>query len=267
MKTVYSCFPEGKLKCLTLSYDDGNHADRRLVEIFNKYGLKGTFHLNSQSMSDNNGWRIPIEEVSSLYKGHEVSAHTASHPMIDRCPLPFVAQEIIEDRIALEKQAGYPVRGMSYPFGAHTKAIRDMLPGLGIEYSRTVGATFDFHIPDDFLQWDSTCHHGNRLMEMAEKFLALYKTWNQYLFYVWGHSYEFDQQNNWELIEEFAKLMGGRDDIWYATNIEIVDCVNDFKNLKFAADNSFVYNPGARDCWVRVGEEVVRIPSGKQVVL
>ena len=47
MKVIYICFPEGKHKVLTMSYDDGKLADRRLVSIFNHYGIKGTFHLNS----------------------------------------------------------------------------------------------------------------------------------------------------------------------------------------------------------------------------
>ena len=36
MKRIYICFPEGKNKVFTLSYDDGKNADKRLVEIFNK---------------------------------------------------------------------------------------------------------------------------------------------------------------------------------------------------------------------------------------
>ena len=44
MKVIYICFPEGKHKVLTMSYDDGKLADRRLVSIFNHYGIKGTFH-------------------------------------------------------------------------------------------------------------------------------------------------------------------------------------------------------------------------------
>ncbi|WP_330672485.1 hypothetical protein [Acetatifactor muris] len=36
---VYTCFPEGKAKALTMSYDDGKLQDERLVEIFNKYGI------------------------------------------------------------------------------------------------------------------------------------------------------------------------------------------------------------------------------------
>ena len=43
---IYTCFPEGKAKALTMSYDDGRLQDERLVEIFNKYGIRGTFNLN-----------------------------------------------------------------------------------------------------------------------------------------------------------------------------------------------------------------------------
>lgn len=47
MNRVYCCYPGGKFKALTMSYDDGQIHDRRLVEIFNRHGIKGTFHLNS----------------------------------------------------------------------------------------------------------------------------------------------------------------------------------------------------------------------------
>ena len=38
--------------------------------------------------------------------------------------------------------------------------------------------------------------------------------------------FEFDNNDNWNVIEEFAKKIGNREDIWYATNIEIYDYVN-----------------------------------------
>ena len=47
MNKIYKAFPGGKHKVLTLSYDDGKVQDRRLVKIFNKYGIKATFNLNS----------------------------------------------------------------------------------------------------------------------------------------------------------------------------------------------------------------------------
>lgn len=47
MSYIFLRFPEFKDKTLTLSYDDGAIYDRKLIEIMNKYGLKGTFNLNS----------------------------------------------------------------------------------------------------------------------------------------------------------------------------------------------------------------------------
>ena len=51
------------------------------------------------------------------------------------------------------------------------------------------------------------------------------------MMYVWGHSYEFTDQNNWELMEQFCEMMSGKEDIWYATNIEIVDYMKAAENL------------------------------------
>ena len=47
---LFDAFPGGKRKALVLSYDDGRVEDRRLVEIFNRHGLRGTFHLNSGNL-------------------------------------------------------------------------------------------------------------------------------------------------------------------------------------------------------------------------
>ena len=34
LKEIYTCFPGGKHKALTMSYDDSGIDDKRLVEIF-----------------------------------------------------------------------------------------------------------------------------------------------------------------------------------------------------------------------------------------
>ena len=267
MKTVYTCFPGGKFKCLTMSYDDGKLADRRLVELFNRTGIRGTFHLNSAlALTDEK--RIRPEEYPALYAGHEVSCHTVTHPTIARCPMPNVVSQVLEDRRALEGVMGYPVRGLSYPNGLYTADICDMLRHTGIRYARVVGSSEDFAMPEDFMRWKATCHHAHRLLELGEEFLALNKPQYLFLMYVWGHSYEFDRDDNWALIEAFCERLGGREDIWYATNIEIVDYVDVFSRLQFAADNSFVFNPSAASAWIRVNNgEPIEIPGGTQVAL
>ena len=73
---VYTCFPGGKAKALTMSYDDGKLEDIRLVEIFNKYGIKGTFNINYGQMDiDQTGLphpRLHKDQVKDLYQGHEI---------------------------------------------------------------------------------------------------------------------------------------------------------------------------------------------------
>lgn len=56
MNNIKNLFKGGRKKALTLSYDDGITQDKRLVSIFNKYGLKATFNLNSGIQSEENYW-------------------------------------------------------------------------------------------------------------------------------------------------------------------------------------------------------------------
>ena len=265
MKTIYYCFPGGKHKVLTMSYDDGRIEDRKLIPIFNTYGIKGTFHVNSGRFEDPR--RIKPEEFKELYKGHEVSCHTSTHPTIERCPMEQIVREVMDDRAELERLMGYPVRGLSYPNGSYNKAIVDVLPRLGIRYARTVHSTEGFGMPDNFLEWKATCHHTKNLMELGKKFIALNKTQYLYMMYVWGHSYEFSNDNNWDLMEDFCKLTGGRDDTWYATNIQIVDYMEVCERLQFSSDLSFVYNPSVHSAWLNVGRNIMEIKGGEQVSL
>lgn len=86
--------------------------------------------------------------------------------------------------------------------------------------------------------------------------------------YVWGHSYEFDADDNWNRIEEFCRIVGGREDIWYATNIEIIDYMQVLHNLKFSADSTAVYNPSAHSAWLVVGDKhIVEVPGGEYTKL
>ena len=266
MNRVYCCYPGGKHKALTMSYDDGRISDRRLVEIFNRYGIRGTFHLNGGLFSDPR--RVRPEEVASLYAGHEVACHTLTHPTLARCPLPEAAEEVLADRRALEALTGYPVRGMSYPNGSVSEELERLLPLCGVRYSRVVGNSEGFALPQNPYRWQATCHHNHRLLELGEQFAALRKAQYLYLMYVWGHSYEFDDRDNWDLIETFCAQMGGRDDTWYCTNVELMDCLDDFSRLQFAADNSFARNPGARDCWIRVNDgEGIPVAGGQTLRL
>ena len=71
----------GKMKALTFSYDDGVTQDIRLIELFNKYGLKATFNLNSEFLGGQNNLvrngveithnKVKAQDVRAIYTGHE----------------------------------------------------------------------------------------------------------------------------------------------------------------------------------------------------
>ncbi len=256
-----SLFPGGRTKALTLSYDDGVVDDRRLVEIFNQHGLRGTFHLNSGMLGDDT--KLAPKEIATLFAGHEVSAHAVTHPFLEQLPPAAVIHELTEDRRRLEELCGYPVRGMSYPFGTYSREIIALLPSIGIKYARTVNKTGQFNLPDDFLAWHPTLHHKHELLETAQRFIDL-PQWSPrlQLFYVWGHSYEFRNDKNRELIEQFGAKIGRRDDIWYATNIEIVDSVQAQRRVEFSADFGTALNPTAAEVWIKAGKTPVRLAPG-----
>ncbi|MDD3886573.1 MAG: polysaccharide deacetylase family protein [Victivallaceae bacterium] len=258
-------FPGGKSKALTFSYDDGCTFDRRLVEIFNRYGMKSTFNLNSGKMHDDE--HVAMDEAAGLYRGHEIAAHCATHGNLIYLPREDVVEEVRSDRYALETVAKRPVTGMAYPYGTISDWLCHALDTLGIEYSRTTRSTNNFSLPEDFRLWDPTCHH-NSALALIDSFIDL-PVWSKLpLFYIWGHSYEFDRQDNWELIEDICTRLAGRDDIWYATNGEICHYINAVRSLRFGVAGRFVTNPSATGVWIRRADGTpLEIPGGATLQL
>ncbi|MBP5181657.1 MAG: polysaccharide deacetylase family protein [Lentisphaeria bacterium] len=251
-------FPEGRGKALTFSYDDGCIYDRKLIEIFDRYGMKGTFNLNSGLMGK--GRRLSESEIRELYKNHEIACHGLNHETMPKLSLLSAVEEILEDRKNLERISGKIVRGMAYAYGARSPETDRLLASLGIAYARRT-CEGSFGIPDDFLEWQTTCHHAHALLEKGEAFLKLKS--KLFLMYVWGHSYEFEDQGNWDIMERFCAKMAGQEDIWYATNIEICEYLKATKEIVTSADCRILYNPTALTLWGEWGEERFRILPGE----
>lgn len=258
-------FAAGKDKALTFSYDDAQIYDRRLVDIFNQYGMKATFHLNS-GILDMEGF-VNGQEVGELYAGHEVACHAVTHPFFNELSQGQTVREILEDRYALEKYAGQIVRGFSYPFGEYNDRLVRIAKDLGIVYARTVEDRMNFNLPSDFMYWHPTCHHNKVTDEMIEDFINPPEFRNLALFYIWGHSFEFEREDNWEHICHICEALQGREDVWYATNIEIYEYVTAMRSLVMSADGRILYNPTAIPVWFMNGNNKICLPAGKSVNL
>jgi peptidoglycan/xylan/chitin deacetylase (PgdA/CDA1 family) len=270
-------FPQGKSKALILSFDDGQVADKHLVKLMNEYGLVGTFHLNSNKLGTKD--YLTKEEVKSLYKGHEVSGHTANHPGLTTLSKIDVIYEVVEDRKELERLMGYPVRGMSYPFGNTNDFVIEAITGLGIEYARTVDDTYNFGMPTDFLKWQPTIHlfgktnyipndTANDSRELAQFYQLtadFLKANSLALFYVWGHSWEYEEPGNkWAEVEKFFKMISQNPEIYYTTQIGLVDYIDAFKNLKFSVNKEMVTNLSSIDVFVKINGKVFTIEAGSK---
>lgn len=270
----YMRFPGGRSKALTFSYDDGVKADVRLVEIFNKNGVKGTFNLNSL-LFDCPSWhgRMDEEETYLTFcnRPHEVALHGARHIYLNKVPLPEAVNELVQNRLYLENKFQRIVRGMAYAYNAYNGEILNILPQLGIVYARTTHATHGFGMPENFLEWNPTCHHTDpELPALVQKFSSdapenELKNREPWLMYIWGHSYEFDDDGNWRIIEDVCGLLGNREDIWYATNGEIYDYVSAYRSLVFSIDGERAYNPSAIPVWLEIRGKVYKIAPAQTI--
>lgn len=217
-------------KAVTFSYDDGVEQDVRLVEIFNKYGIKCTFNLNTGLDYNHGTWkcgdfwvhRLNLPETAELYDGHEIAVHGRQHLCLTELSPEELHTELYYDAAEIERIFGVKPVGMAYSYGAYNEAAIEKLREMGIRYARTVGSSYSFDEQDDLLLYRPTCHHEDeRLFELVDEFLSTESDKPQVL-YIWGHSYEFEERGNWDRFEKLCSILGGRDDIFYGTNKQVL---------------------------------------------
>ena len=170
---------------------------------------------------------LPLAQLPEVYKNHEVAGHTNTHLHLEQLDDARLHEEIHRGQDTLEQLFGRKLLGLAYPYGTYNDHVVDALREAGVRYARTTAQTESFELPQDLLRMTTTCRHANaHLLDLARQFAAA-KPDHPQLFYLWGHSYEFDQFDNWELIEEFCRIVSGREDIFYGTNAEVLPGVQE----------------------------------------
>ena len=227
----------GKLKAVTFSYDDGVTQDIRLIGLLDKYGLKSTFNLNSAYLGlhgrlDRENMvvshnKIQACKVKETYKRHEVAMHTLSHPNLTEVDDETIVWQVEQDRNLLTGLVGYDVVGMAYPCGGvnnDDRVAAVIKNRTGVKYARTITSTYNFDLQLNLHRFNPSVYHVmefDKLMELGRQFVDL-KTTAPQLFYIWGHSYEFDIADHWRRMEDFCQLISGQPDIFYGTNKEVL---------------------------------------------
>jgi len=289
-------FPQGKIKAVTLSYDDGCFQDIRFAKLLDKYGLKGTFNLNSSWIGNQNtgrhyivnGEKKPMRYMTAdeirehiLKSGHEIALHGQHHKANGKLRSIEGIQEILNCRLAIEKEFGIIVRGLAYPDsginhlcnGTTLESIKQYLSELDIAYARSLNSVSGgMDLITDPYCWNPTIFHlSPNMFAHIDKFLS-YNPENvtsqrrlPKIFFFWGHTYEFDEKENWDYAEDICRKLSGKDDIWYATNIEICDYINAYNSLIYSADSKIVYNPTVKTVWFETVSHLYKIKPDETI--
>ena len=197
-----------------------------------------------------------------MYKGHEIAVHTLTHQDLTKLDKDTVYNEVFLDKQNLERMFGCQITGMAYPYGTYNDEVVQILKKCKIQYARSVVSSGAFKLQKNLLIFKPTCHHADEnIWELLEKFLKE-KSEEKQLFYIWGHSYELEDNSDWGMMEELLKRICGLDDVWYASNIDIMDYIKALSALKFGTDSKTVYNPSCVTVWIEADGEAVKIEPG-----
>ncbi len=233
---------DDKKKAITISYDDGYVHDKKLIELFEQYEIPCTFNLNSKHLSDTvysidflnydpeyRNKKISKNEIKGLYRKHEIACHTSRHKDITKLGKMDIVNEVLWDRFRLSLYSYRNIKGLAYPYGRNNDESEKILRRCGIKYGRVTECDESFAIPNDFYCWKPTVYHlDDKLMSLSRRFIDCMD--EGVLFHVWGHSCELYENNRWNIMQDWLKYIGEyKDQIWFATNIEIFEYVMQHK--------------------------------------
>lgn len=215
------------MKYVVFSFDDGTIHDKKLIEILNKYHLKATFNLNSGL--DDYIWyygdieirRLKLKENVSLYDGHEVCAHSLTHPRLDECDLRKLDEEVRLDKINLEEIFNRPIYGFATPFETYNENVINKIIECGYSFCRVADISLDSsHFESVYKIRVDALTFENNILEKLEAFNSNGK--DEDYFIVAGHSYDYYVNNSWDEFENICKVIASKDFLKTITTSEFV---------------------------------------------
>ena len=219
--------------CITTSWDDGNVLDFRIAELLSKYGLTGTFYI-PRDASTGVMTEAQVRELSGTF---EIGAHTLNHVFLDSAEESMAAREIRDSRDWAQGVTGKPCPMFCPPGGKFNALHLGQIRSAGFAGLRSV----------ELLSLDRPRSHNGLLImpttlqahphalgayarniskRHAWKNLWLYVVhgrstdWQGLarslvevvrqrggVFHLWGHSWELEQNSQWERLEEVFRLL------------------------------------------------------------
>jgi hypothetical protein len=174
-----------------------------------------------------------------------------------------------ETKVELEEIFGEgTVKSFAWPHGNGSDGAREFLIKDGYTNVRKTGDLRDrtgFDMPADRFDWTYNAHDTTLLevMELYEK----YPDDGKLKFFSFGvHSKDFETNNTWGALEEFASKYGGRPgDYYYASVADILDYEDAVESLVITEEE--LYNPSKRTLYLTVDGEKVTLDAESRLSL
>jgi len=238
----------------TTSWDDGSIYDIKLSKMLLKYNIKGTFYIPLKN--DQISTILSRKEIKLISNNFETGAHTLNHTVLTKVSYEKARQEMRDGKSALEDVIGKEIRAFCFPKGKYTQPLLNLVKECKFDYARTVESLRIKNVIDTkkrlmhvSLQVYPYKHHvywisilkGNK--EGLYNYLSVANVvgdWSKLsetllensfksgiAFHLWGHSWEIEKHNLWEILEQFLKYVNKRNNVIFCTNTELWSMLNE----------------------------------------
>jgi peptidoglycan/xylan/chitin deacetylase (PgdA/CDA1 family) len=128
---------------IALSFDDGfQSVHEKAMGPLAEHGFRAIQFLVVNYLGQFNKWETQLGEVREplmnvtqvkewLAAGHEIGAHSLSHPFLTRVSLREAREEIFSSKHKLEDLFGTAIKHFCYPYGDWSETIRDLVREAG----------------------------------------------------------------------------------------------------------------------------------------
>ena len=198
------------MKKFVFAIDDGTIFDKKVIDIFNKYGIRATFNLNSglQDYVWYKDWlevrRLNLKENKHIYKGHEVASHSLTHPFLTSLSDEDVYHEVKEDIDNLKNTFGCDIKSFSFPFDGYDERTINIIKGLGITHIILPAIDDSFHYPVDTHHIKVTSWNIDDALAKVKRFI---EDKDAEVFIYLSHSYDYEYENSYDKLEKLCKTI------------------------------------------------------------
>ena len=198
------------MKFFVFAIDDGTIFDKKVIDIFNKYGIKATFNLNS-GLQDFVWWknhlevkRLNLNENNNIYEGHKVASHSLTHPYLTSLSDEDVYQEVKQDIDNLKNIFNRDIKTFSFPFDGYDERTINIIKSLGITHIILPDIDDSFKYPVDTYHIKITSWNIDDALKKVKRFI---EDENAQLFIYLSHSYDYEYDNSYDKLEELCKIV------------------------------------------------------------